>query len=865
MARIHQFKTDIERLGDNDYLGADSVTRSGKISAGNVALSVSDRFAADPYGHGVPMLEPSNGLIPAKYLPFASARLVGNYDAAANSPALADGTGTDGDYYNVIAAGDNTPRSQAAELGDTIVYSGKLSKWYVRPSAVNLINGAATAAAARSILGVPSKLDLPVNVVDYGADKTGIGDSTAAFEAAAAVRGNIYVPEGRYVFSATPSLPNQLAMRADGSGSTLLDFSAASISALTNGNCIEWGTATWATLPDPVADIEAGQTSIEFASSPGVAIGDCIWIGSSRIWNPYRDYYLAGEYLVVSSVSGNVVSFETATIEGYTVAELDIRKKITFATGVIRGISIRGPASDSEQSTALSISFGRNITLDDVVIDRASRQGLFVYRCYGVRMSGIRARDDHSSDFGLDYGLNLNGCQNWTLTDSDFSAARHGLTITESGGATEPGSVPCQDGMISNVRTSSSGLTRGFNFHGGARRVIVSNCGIHGSADVGGNEIRFNNCQFYPRPGNDEPMLYLKEPAGLDFEFSHCDFGRNGIYTGRGAIFDFAGNEALFDENTYIPNGTLRFNHCKATIQLTADAPEDLCKIYRRGSTAAGYRISFTDNEFRVVGGYAAYALSVQHASGAQFDDIEWERNVCIGCAGLRVRDTAGAEEPIARRVRVSGGRIQDCQLEIEPLRLEDVSEYVSIGDGFSIIDCRIKSLVSGNSVKHIEHVDIHGARLLDPFWDEQQTALSAWLRFEYVDFLVIDGNIDRNRNLKIVIPSTAGWTAGDVINSITNPGSTATVYHVHDSTALFVRKSPVGTFENGDTIENATTLAQTTITDFRGVARYNYSFGPEVGTVYLPPTNLATNRPYNSAVRLKVGTPALLIEDFET
>jgi polygalacturonase len=46
----------------------------------------------------------------------------------------------------------------------------------------------------------------PANVLDFGADPTGVADSSAAFLAAMTAASNIYVPEGTYCVDAGNSL-----------------------------------------------------------------------------------------------------------------------------------------------------------------------------------------------------------------------------------------------------------------------------------------------------------------------------------------------------------------------------------------------------------------------------------------------------------------------------------------------------------------------------------------------------------------------------------------------------------------------------------------------------------------------------------
>jgi polygalacturonase len=50
----------------------------------------------------------------------------------------------------------------------------------------------------------------PINVLDYGADPTGVSSSSAAFQAAVTAvgyGGAIFIPEGTYKFNATVNVP----------------------------------------------------------------------------------------------------------------------------------------------------------------------------------------------------------------------------------------------------------------------------------------------------------------------------------------------------------------------------------------------------------------------------------------------------------------------------------------------------------------------------------------------------------------------------------------------------------------------------------------------------------------------------------
>ena len=71
-------------------------------------------------------------------------------------------------------------------------------------------------------VGVLPLADAPVTVLHFGADPSGVADSTAAFQAALATGGNVYVPAGSYLIKAQLTLGNGQEMYGDGRGLTTL-------------------------------------------------------------------------------------------------------------------------------------------------------------------------------------------------------------------------------------------------------------------------------------------------------------------------------------------------------------------------------------------------------------------------------------------------------------------------------------------------------------------------------------------------------------------------------------------------------------------------------------------------------------------
>lgn len=98
-------------------------------------------FSAAPTAAIIQVKKPNGSILSYLSGGFASQ---GNWDAGANSPALADGTGTAGHYYTVTVEGTQAFGDEAIsfEVGDRIYYNGKV--WRL------LKNVQATALAAPS-------------------------------------------------------------------------------------------------------------------------------------------------------------------------------------------------------------------------------------------------------------------------------------------------------------------------------------------------------------------------------------------------------------------------------------------------------------------------------------------------------------------------------------------------------------------------------------------------------------------------------------------------------------------------------------------------------------------------------------------
>ena len=67
----------------------------------------------------------------------------------------------------------------------------------------------------------------PINVLDYGADPTGVADSTAAFNSALAAGKELFAPAGTYSITSITHPNYPTIIRGEGSGVTVINSSGA--------------------------------------------------------------------------------------------------------------------------------------------------------------------------------------------------------------------------------------------------------------------------------------------------------------------------------------------------------------------------------------------------------------------------------------------------------------------------------------------------------------------------------------------------------------------------------------------------------------------------------------------------------------
>lgn len=161
--RVKDLDTKASFASDDEIL-MDSPSGTGTMLRDAFISAVAAQIVAAPSTYKIATLDGADKLTSSQD-PSQSVSYLGGHDMVANSPALADGSGTAGDTYYVTNPGtrDYGSGNITAQEGDALVYSG--SVWQLVEGIANILDGISTAATARTTL--------EVNSVDEDAEATG--------------------------------------------------------------------------------------------------------------------------------------------------------------------------------------------------------------------------------------------------------------------------------------------------------------------------------------------------------------------------------------------------------------------------------------------------------------------------------------------------------------------------------------------------------------------------------------------------------------------------------------------------------------------------------------------------------------------
>ena len=346
--------------------------------------------------------------------------------------------------------------------------------------------------------------DGAVNVKQFGAKGDGVTDDTVAFRNAINSGYAVYVPKGHYILTEEIENTTGLTMYGDGEES-VLDFG----SSIASGNYALSINGTLPELSNSIANVSAGSTTITFSSAHGLSVGDvfCIYNPTDYSWSGWREYYKAGEWCKVESItSATVVTVTRPLYDSYTGASVDIYKMNSVPV-VLKDFSIIGTSSHG----LLYVSACENVQLSNIVSKLEKYSCVYVDRCYGVSATNLNLYNKGTSD--NDYGLLIGNCQNVTVQGGYYYGRRHGIT---TGGDSYAGCVPCRNINILNATLDNNPAANQSSngFHGNIEDALISDCVIYNAVNSAGRNVVVQNCKIIDNGKTGPTMLSLSEMNG---------------------------------------------------------------------------------------------------------------------------------------------------------------------------------------------------------------------------------------------------------------------------------------------------------------------------------------------------------------
>ncbi len=166
---------------------------------------------------------------------------------------------------------------------------------------------------------ISAKLGDFISVKDFGAAGDGVADDTTEIQAAltAATGTTLYFPAGTYVFNSQLIVPINTHILGAGHESTILDASGATNQAF--GLIQAHGSISGSLGGGLTGSVTAGDLTLTLTSAPTLSPGDLIILHdpADGSWNPVNVSYRKGEFLIVKSLSGAVITLTGAVIDDY--------------------------------------------------------------------------------------------------------------------------------------------------------------------------------------------------------------------------------------------------------------------------------------------------------------------------------------------------------------------------------------------------------------------------------------------------------------------------------------------------------------------------------------------------------------------
>lgn len=222
-------------------------------------------------------------------------------------------------------------------------------------------------------------------------------------------------------------------LRGSGRGSTVLNFSKNTGTMVTNWNTsinvigTEGGADETSKLTE---DAVINDNSLSVADGSKFSAGDIIMVYSDEKWLGSETHL--GEYQIVESVEGNVITLGSRLLDEYSVSEnASARIDKMVRNPRISDLSVIGVDEDHQYGILFSRS--RDVVLENVKVDKVKRSAIQLQYVYGGSLTNIIT--NHANQEGLGYGIAISSASRDISIDKHYAFdSRHAVTLGGSHG-----------------------------------------------------------------------------------------------------------------------------------------------------------------------------------------------------------------------------------------------------------------------------------------------------------------------------------------------------------------------------------------------------------------------------------------------
>lgn len=309
------------------------------------------------------------------------------------------------------------------------------------------------------------------SVKAYGVQGNGSNETTAIQTALNNAEGILYFPDGNYKWDTTLVINKS---------NLILEFSG-------NAYCEYTGSLNTAAITFQGSEVSSssmisssatkGATSITVNSIPsGLTKGDWILLTSTELFHSFRPTYTKNEWVMVKSISGNVINLESRLNFSYGTGTTRVNKQnFLFDVGV-RGLKLTNPEAYLTYGVNFDVCF--NPIVDNCRLTNTQRCGISFDRVLFGAVENTHVLITRDTD-SLNYGIVASASSYCNFNNNRIQSFRTSIDLTRLtsfsnvvGNTSHKGNINTHDAYSCNVsnNTINNGhiLIRGWqiNVHG---------------------------------------------------------------------------------------------------------------------------------------------------------------------------------------------------------------------------------------------------------------------------------------------------------------------------------------------------------------------------------------------------------------